>query len=57
MGPNCVTKIVCDIPGLILGLHPANETLICNDISHWLGANLESALYSLKVVMAYCVEN
>ena len=31
--------------GLILGLHPANEqkSLLCN-ISHWLGASLESAL-------------
>ena len=32
--------------GLILGLRPANETtLLCNDVSHWLGANLESALF------------
>ena len=31
--------------GLILGLLPANETaLLCNDVSHWLGASLESAL-------------
>ena len=31
------------ITGLILGLRPANA-LLCNDISHWLGANLDSAL-------------
>ena len=33
-------------PGLILGLRPANERrhyFICNDVSHWLGASLESA--------------
>ena len=30
---------------LILGLRPANE-LLCNDVSHWLVASLESALYS-----------
>ena len=30
--------------GLILGLHPANESLQSNTVSHWLGANLESAL-------------
>ena len=35
------------IKGLILGLCPANETaLLCNDVSHWLGTNLESALYN-----------
>ena len=33
------------IPGLILGLRPANETaLLCNDVSHWLAASLASAL-------------
>ena len=39
-------KYVCDT-GLILGLHPANERLryFCNDVSHWLGASLESALW------------
>ena len=32
--------------GLILGLRPANETaLLCNDVSHWMVANLESALW------------
>ena len=29
----------------MLGLHSANETLLqSNDVSQWLGANLESAL-------------
>ena len=32
--------------GLILGLYPANDRL-CNDISYWLGANLESALHCI----------
>ena len=33
------------ISGLILGLHPARETLLLSDhVSHWLGASLESAL-------------
>ena len=34
------------ISGLILGLRPSQwETALhCNDVSHWLGANLESAL-------------
>ena len=32
-------------PVVILGLRPANETaLLCNVVSHWLGANLVSAL-------------
>ena len=36
-------------PGLILGLRPVNErvretALLCNDVSHWLAANLKSAL-------------
>ena len=31
------------IPGLILGLHPANERRR-NAVSHWLGTNLEPAL-------------
>ena len=33
--------------GLILGLPPANGRrclLLCNDVSHWLGASLESTL-------------
>ena len=34
------------IPGLILGLHPANERWH-NNISHWLGASQESALHSI----------
>ena len=35
-------------PGLILGLCPANEiALLCNDVSHCLGANLESALQTV----------
>ena len=33
-------------PGLIPGLRPANETaLLHNDVFHWLGASLESALF------------
>ena len=34
-----------DIAGLILGLRPANERrrYKVNAVSHWLGANLESA--------------
>ena len=41
----------------ILGLRPASETLLqSNAVSHWLGANLESALcmcslFSLRVVL------
>ena len=40
--------------GLILGLHLVNERwremeLLCNDFSHWLCANLKSALHSLHV--------
>ena len=33
-------------PGLILGLHPGNQRPVshCNNISHWLGTNLESDL-------------
>ena len=35
--------------GLVLGLRPANEMpLLCNDVSHWLGTNLESALWKLS---------
>ena len=37
--------------GLILGLGPANER--CYNVSHWLGANLESALY--LVMSMLCV--
>ena len=35
-----------ELIGLILGLCPANERrrFFCNDVSHWLGASLESAL-------------
>ena len=35
-------------PGLILGLRPANERWR-NDVSHWLGASLESALYTTQI--------
>ena len=39
---------VYNISRLTLGLHPANERQhYSNDISHWLGANLESALDNL----------
>ena len=36
----------CSYSGLILLLHPASEKLVllCNNVSHWLGTNLESAL-------------
>ena len=39
------------VTGLILGLHPANERrrYFCNDVSHWLGANLESALSKIEL--------
>ena len=30
-----------------------NTALLCNDVSHWLGANLESALMSHAVLFAY----
>ena len=36
--------------GIILGLHPANETaLLCNYVFYWLGASLESAWMRLVV--------
>ena len=50
---NCRPVIVIKSnTGLILGLRPANErrryfvptALLCTDVSHWLGASLESAL-------------
>ena len=37
-------NMVHNTTGLILGLHPANERQCWNDVSHWLGTNLESAL-------------
>ena len=37
--------------GLILGLRPANER--CYNVSHWLGANLEPAMY--LVMSMLCV--
>ena len=40
--------------GLILGLRPANA-LHCNDVFHWLGANLKSALQMSHGVRAYCI--
>ena len=36
-------KIPQPVTGLIVGLRPANERR-SNAVSHWLGANLESAL-------------
>ena len=40
------------VSGLILGLRQTNETALhCNDVSHWLGANLESVLRIHKVVI------
>ena len=53
--PNCGKQIECSmngIPGLILGSRPANERqryFVSNDVSHWLGASLESAL-SLNMI-------
>ena len=40
------------ITGLIPGLRSANERrrYFCNDVSHWLGASLESALYPIMVL-------
>ena len=37
-----------DLSGLLQSLRPANEKrryFVINDVSHWLGANLETALY------------
>ena len=31
--------------GMILGLQPADERRCYNVVSHWLGANLESAMH------------
>ena len=42
-----VNTVATSIPQLILGLRPANERRrYFNDASHWLAANLVSALYS-----------
>ena len=42
----CMQSIT--ITGLILGLRTANErALLYNNVSHWLGANLESALNNI----------
>ena len=38
-----------------LALSQWETALLCNDVSHWLGANLESALYSLKQSTWNCV--
>ena len=35
---------VQDTSGISLGMRPANEMLHCNDISHWLGAELDWTL-------------
>ena len=44
-------------PMLIQGLRPANDTvLLCNDVSHWLGASLESALISILWINEAFVE-
>ena len=45
-----VTSNFFHIAGLYLGLHPANERrrYKVNAVSHWLGANLESALYRIN---------
>ena len=45
-----VTSKFFHIAGLYLGLHPANERrrYKVNAVSHWLGANLESALYRIN---------
>ena len=31
--------------------------LLCNDVCHWLGANLESALHMLMITCTYSVSN
>ena len=41
-------NIYLHIPGLILGLQRTNERL-CDNVSHSLGASLESALYSIAL--------
>ena len=38
--------------GLIIGLCPANE----NDVSHWLGANLKTALIVYLTLSLYLVD-
>ena len=39
--------------GLILDLSPTNEmALLCNNVSHWLSANLESALVWYLIIWA-----
>ena len=37
------------ITWLTLGLRPANEPILCNDVSHWLGTSLASALYYISL--------
>ena len=53
-------KNKCSCTGVILGLRPANErrVLLCNDISHWLGTSLESAmLYDLFAINVLLWDN
>ena len=56
------TAYIISISGLILGLRPANERRryfgtssligwVCNDVSHWLGANPESDLNIIKLII------
>ena len=50
-------NLLMDMSGLILGFNPANESLRykwSNAISHWLGTNLESALYVHHQVALMC---
>ena len=54
LSPYTFHCLILSIPGLILGLRPANETLLrCDTNFHWLGANLESALYCIFNNLSY----
>ena len=56
----CVNKMFMAnmyLTGLILGLRPANETVVnCNDVSHWLVASLESRVAYIKQYMPGILE-
>ena len=52
---SCLAQFIARITGLILGLPSQSETvLLCNDVSHWLGANLESALNYISHFVVFC---
>ena len=58
IGKSALVQIIAQ-PGLILGLRPANEKcrykVMPSLISHWLGANLESALLGTELVPSHCL--